>query len=74
MAPRPNNNPIEETVGFVDVIHRIRPTLERIAAEIMMENSFSSRAFFSLQGMLAFFLTMVFVRFHKENTVINGCG
>jgi len=45
-APRPSNNPMDETTGFDDVIHKINPTLDKIDAETAIENVFSLSVFF----------------------------
>jgi hypothetical protein len=44
-APLPSSNPIEPTIGFDEVSHRINPTLERMDADTAIENSFSSIVF-----------------------------
>lgn len=36
-VPRPNNIPIDEIIGSDDVIHKIKPTLERIDAGTAIE-------------------------------------
>ena len=41
-APLPSNNPMEPTIGLEDVIHKINPTLDQIAADIEIEKVFSS--------------------------------
>lgn len=44
-APLPSNKPIDATIGLEDVIQRINPTPDKIAAEIEIEKVFSSNVF-----------------------------
>ncbi len=44
-APLPSNNPIEDTMGFVDVNDKINPTLDKMEAEINIAKILSSIVF-----------------------------
>lgn len=45
-VPLPSNNPIDETIGLEEVHANIKPTLDKIDAEIKMEKIFFHRSSF----------------------------